>query len=206
MCFVFGEARRKRRGYLLCIPIRIHSTSLTGKPTSHRLLLGNAPLHHINEAINDALHNGITSSPMSICKSPTAIWKLFLPVSPCMEFGQGSQLWYPAEPIFCHSKFRGQVENGQDQLQHMFIQEVQIHLLANQDLEVWDHQTKHHTKNPLQENQENESLPIIHINYWLKLHSRKPNLMTPSQKFLQIFVFYKFPTYVGWQGRHLSDV
>lgn len=88
----------------------------------------------------------------------------------------------------------------------MFIQEVQIYPLANQDLEVWDHQTKHHTKNPLQENQENESLRIIRITYWLNLHSRKPNLMPLSQKFLQIFVFYKFPAYAGWQGRHLPDV
>lgn len=104
MCSVFGEAKGKVWGYLLCIPVRIHSTPVKGKPTSHRLLLGNVPLHHRNGAVDDAPHSGIPLSLTPICRSPTALWSLVLPGSPSTEFSQGSQEWHPAEPIICHSK------------------------------------------------------------------------------------------------------
>lgn len=141
MCFVFGAAKRKTWGYLLCIPVRIHSPPVKGKPTSHRLLLGNVPHipQHTNEAINDALHNGITNTLTSICRSPTAVWKLSPRSSSGFQSGISGMISSRTGTL-PFQEFRGN--------EHTFTQEFQIHPLANKDLEIWNHQTKQHQEPP----------------------------------------------------------
>lgn len=125
-CLVLGVDKRKIWGYLPCIPVRVHSTLVKGKPTSCRLLLCRVPLHHRNETINDAFHTGIACSFTSICKSQISIWKLFFQ-GPKHGIHSGiSAMVSGRTQISPSQKFR----SAQYQLQYMFIQEVRIHPLS----------------------------------------------------------------------------